>query len=325
LTLRRGYHGDTFGAMSVCDPVNGMHHLFKGTLAEQVFVSAPMCATSLECTDSKCACSTLTEMRTCLSQDDTIAAVILEPLFQGAGGMFFYSPACLAAIRSICNEYKVLLIVDEIATGFGRTGTLFACDRAGIVPDILCLGKGLTGGYVTMGATLTTSAVGSNVGTLMHGPTFMANPLACAAAKAAVTHLIQSPWKQRVDAVELRLNMGLLEMKSHPAVADVRIMGAIGVVELKEELTVETKTKLTQAVLSRGVWLRPFGNVIYTMPQFNAPISNQDVDLICFAMREAVREVFSATVFESSTTLGLAKTSSDYYNSQPSSDPKTFV
>jgi len=291
LTLTQGYHGDTFGAMSVCDPVGGMHHLFKGTLAEQVFIPAPQCETRA-CTDSACTCDTLAHARRVLSEDETIAAVILEPLFQGAGGMHFFSAEVLRGMRALCTEFKVLLIADEIATGFGRTGDLFACKGAGVVPDIMCVGKGLTGGYVTMGATLCTQAVADRVGTLMHGPTFMANPLACAAAVASLNRLVSSPWQARVHRVEALLREGLAPLQSHPAVERVSVKGAIGVVALKVEWTPESKAAFTARALDEGAWLRPFGNVVYTMPPFNAPLEDGDVRLICNALCEGVRFVF---------------------------------
>jgi adenosylmethionine---8-amino-7-oxononanoate aminotransferase len=276
--------------MSVSDPVNGMHHLFHGVLAKQVFVSAPKCRSN-GCTSSQCKCETAAEMRKAIETDPKIAGVIIEPIFQGAGAMQFYSPALLIKIRSICDEFGVPLILDEIATGFGRTGKLFAADHAEIVPDIMCIGKALTGGYMTMGATIIANRIAKGITTpLMHGPTFMANPLACAVACASIDLLLSSPWKERVKKVEGLLASGLKSIRNEfeSIVSDVRVFGAIGVIEFRENLTSESKRAMTEALLDNGVWLRPFANFLYTMPPFNSPLDDEEVKLICSAMRQAV-------------------------------------
>uniref|UniRef100_A0A7S3PKH1 7,8-diamino-pelargonic acid aminotransferase n=1 Tax=Aplanochytrium stocchinoi TaxID=215587 RepID=A0A7S3PKH1_9STRA len=286
LTITNGYHGDTFGAMSVCDPVNGMHGMFQNVLAQQLFVDSP---SSCPGGEKESAC----KMRKMLQQkSNDIAAVIMEPIIQGAGGMKVHSPWYLREIRNLCYEFDVLFIADEIATGFGRTGELFACNHADISPDILCLGKALTGGYMTMGATLTTPRICEGIskdnGVFMHGPTFMGNPLASAVALASVRLLLDSPWKERVRKTEKQLKKGLTSlMETSNIVKDVRILGAIGVCELKEP--VSDMTKVQDDLISNGVWLRPFGKLLYTMPPFNAPIGKEEVNVITNAVLEAVK------------------------------------
>lgn len=291
LTTQSGYHGDTFLPMSVSDPVNGMHHLFHGVLTQQVFASAPRCREN-KCTNETCTCSTLKEMEAMLKSDKSIAGVILEPIFQGAGAMAFYSPAVLIGLRALCDKYDVPLILDEIATGFGRTGKLFACNHASIVPDIMCVGKALTGGYMTMGATLVSTRIAKNITTpLMHGPTFMGNPLACAVACASIDLLLSSPWQDRVEKVQKLLESGLASVQGDfpETIKDVRVFGAIGVIEFKDNLTQDTKREMTKVLIQNGVWLRPFANFLYTMPPFNTPMTDDEVRLICVAMRAAVK------------------------------------
>jgi len=280
LTIRSGYHGDTFGAMSVCDPDSGMHHLFSGLLATQLFADAPMAGSDDEWNERQVA-SFKSRIKT---HQHELAAVILEPIVQGAGGMRFYAPEYLRQVRVLCDEYDVLLILDEIATGFGRTGAMFASEQAGIQPDIMCLGKALTGGYLTLAAALCSAEVCQGIhadgsGVLMHGPTFMANPLACAVALASINLLLESPWQQRVACIEQQLNDSLAQCRALPTVADVRVKGAIGVIEMKEAVDVEA---VQQSLIKQGVWLRPFGKLIYTMPPFT--VSPGQLKSICDAM-----------------------------------------
>ncbi len=275
LALKHGYHGDTFGAMSVCDPVSGMHHLFSDVLPKHYFSDVNIQAFEANIK----------------AHHDELAAVIVEPIVQGAGGMRFYSAELLKYIRELCDEYNVLLIVDEIATGFGRTGKLFACEHADIQPDIMCVGKALTGGYMSLAATLCSAKVCDGIhadgaGVLMHGPTFMANPLACSVAIASIRLLLDSPWQQRVRAIEQQLLEGLEPCRNHAAVADIRVLGAIGVIEMKEAVDVP---KIQAYLIEQGVWLRPFGKLIYAMPPF---VMNQaDVKVLTDAMCGCIAEV----------------------------------
>lgn len=289
VTLRNGYHGDTFGAMSVCDPITGMHTLFSDTLARQYFVESPACKFNQACEQQH-----IQTLHDTLEQHhQNIAAVILEPIVQGAGGMKFYSPEYLAKTRKLCEQFDVLLIADEIATGFGRTGKLFACEHAGISPDIMCIGKSLTGGYMTLAATLTTEKVSTAIakgkpGLFMHGPTFMANPLACSVALASIQLLLESPWQLRIRAIEQGLNKGLSPCRDLASVADVRVLGAIGVVELKRAVDMK---QVMHAFVDAGVWVRPFGKLVYLMPPY--VINEKDLATLTSAVTKIIKTLDS--------------------------------
>ena len=287
LALRNGYHGDTIGAMSLCDPVTGMHYLFGDTLPKQLFAPAPQCPFDGPSTDAEMA-----EITALLSDHShEIAAVVLEPIVQGAGGMRFYSPEYLVKVRALCDHYDVLLIFDEIATGFGRTGKLFALEHADVVPDILCLGKALTGGYMTLAATLCSERIcngisNSEAGAFMHGPTFMANPLACATAIASIQLLLSQPWQRTVQRLQTELTVGLAPAREFDSVAEVRTLGAIGVIELKEPVDMRVVQPL---FVERGVWVRPFGKLVYAMPPY--VMGSADVATLTAAMVDVVGQL----------------------------------
>ncbi|HEU5332621.1 MAG TPA: adenosylmethionine--8-amino-7-oxononanoate transaminase [Actinocrinis sp.] len=296
LTWRGGYHGDTFHPMSVCDPKGGMHSLWRGVLPEQVFADAP--PDGFDAEPSAAYVAHLAELME--RHAGELAAVIVEPVVQGAGGMRFHSPAYLRTLRELCEAHDVLLVFDEIATGFGRSGELFAAGHAGVSPDVMCVGKALTGGYLTMAAALCTTRVADGISrgevpVLAHGPTFMGNPLAAAIANASLDLLLDPaarggvPWRQDVGRIEQRLRTGLAPARDLPGVADVRVLGAIGVVQLERPVDMRAATA---AAVERGVWLRPFRDLIYCMPPYIT--SDDDLTEVCAAILAAAEASVAA-------------------------------
>lgn len=285
LTVRGGYHGDTFMAMSVCDPVTGMHSIFSDAVKKQYFAETPCCP--FDGTWQDYYIGDLQEKLRLYNQN--IAAVVIEPVVQGAGGMRFYSPEYLKKLRQLCDEYDVLMICDEIATGFGRSGKMFACEHAGISPDIMCVGKAMTGGYMTLAATLTTDKVAKTIscgdpGVFMHGPTFMGNPLACAVACESIDLLLESPWQERVLAIQNQMIKELALCRELDAVKEVRVLGAIGVVETQEPVDM---AKMQEFYVNHGVWIRPFGRLVYLMPPFI--INSTDLSILTKAVFESLK------------------------------------
>lgn len=280
LTIRGGYHGDTWHAMSVCDPDGGMHSIWNGRLSPQHFVERPRGSFHAPWDDSD-----LDPMRRAFATvGDSLAAVVLEPVVQGAGGMYFYHPNYLRGVAELCRENGVLLIADEIATGMGRTGRMFACEWAGVTPDIMCIGKALTGGYMTLAAVVATQRVASGIeGPFMHGPTFMANPLACAVAVASLGLLIDHSPLERVSEIGRIMERELSPARTLETVADVRTLGAIGVIEMARDVDM---ARMQAAFVDRGVWVRPFGRLVYVMPPYI--ITDAELTTLCRAMVEVV-------------------------------------
>lgn len=285
LTVLGGYHGDTCGCMGVCDPVGGMHSMFRGVLPEHVFAPRPP-AVDEDVAPWAQAFSDLAEQHA-----HELAGIIVEPLLQGAGGMWPYPTECLRVMREVADRHGLVLVLDEIATGFGRTGTMFACEAAGVVPDVMCVGKALTGGYLTLAAVLCSGEVahgvsGSEAGVLMHGPTYMGNPLACSVASASLDLLTSGDWAGTVDRIGRRLEQGLAPARDLPGVKDVRTLGAVGVVQLDRPVDVAAAT---EAAIAAGVWIRPFRDLVYTMPPYTC--TDDDLDTICAGLVAATRAV----------------------------------
>jgi len=288
LTIRNGYHGDTFGAMSVCDPETGMHSLFNGFLPKNIFAEAPQCSF-----DQTWESHHFDNFEQAFETNKTqLAAVILEPILQGTGGMRFYSPEYLRQVRALCDRHGVLLIADEIATGFGRTGKFFACEHAGISPDIMCVGKAMTAGYLTLAATLCSRHVSRTIcegeaGVFMHGPTFMGNPLACAVANKSLELLQKNDWQTQVKGLEQYLREGLAPCRNLDIVKDVRVLGAIGVIELKVAVDMND---IQPRFVKNGIWLRPFGKLIYTMPPYIC--SEEEIQFLCENIYQVIRDSY---------------------------------